>query len=197
MSDPTQTSLGADASQDEIEADIAATRARLAASVDALADKMDVKTQAKDKVADVKAQAADKVTEVKDTAQAKVVGARVAAQEKIAGLRATAQEKIAGLRATAQDKLSEVKATAQDKVGRPSPAPTGIPTTPVTVAGPSDSAPRSRAAGPLPGSVKDQLVSASQQLWTRVRALPLVGQVAAGAAPLLAAVLLVERRKRD
>jgi hypothetical protein len=189
MSDPTQAPLGADASQDEIEADIAATRARLAESVDALADKMDVKTQAKDKVADVKAQAADKVTEVRNTAQAKVVGAKVAAQEKFADLKATAQ-----------DKFSDVKATAQDKVGRSSssssPTPTGIPTSPVTVAGPTDAAP-SRAAGPVPGGTKDQLVATSQQLWTRVKALPLVGQIAAGAVPLLVAVLLVERRKKD
>lgn len=187
MSDPTQAPLGADASQDEIEADIAATRARLAESVDALADKMDVKAQAKDKVADVKAQAADKVTEVRNTAQAKVVGAKVAAQEKFADLRATAQ-----------DKFSDVRATAQDKVGRSSssPTPTGIPTSPVTVAGPTDAAP-SRAAGPVPGGARDQLVSTSQQLWTRVKALPLVGQIAAGAVPLLVAVLLVERRKKD
>jgi hypothetical protein len=187
MSDPTQAPLGADASQDEIEADIAATRARLAESVDALADKMDVKAQAKDKVADVKAQAADKVTEVRNTAQAKVVGAKVAAQEKFADLKATAQ-----------DKFSDVKATAQDKVGRSSssPTPTGIPTSPVTVAGPTGGAP-SRAAGPVPSGAKDQLVSTSQQLWTRVKALPLVGQIAAGAVPLLVAVLLVERRKKD
>lgn len=187
MSDPTQAPLGADASQDEIEADIAATRARLAESVDALADKMDVKAQAKDKVADVKAQAADRVTEVRNTAQAKVVGAKVAAQEKFADLKATAQ-----------DKFSDAKAAAQDKVGRSSssPTPTGIPTSPVTVAGPNGAAP-SRAAGPVPGGARDQLVSTSQQLWTRVKALPLVGQIAAGAVPLLVAVLLVERRKKD
>lgn len=196
MSDPTQPPLAADASQDEIEADIAATRARLAESVDALADKMDVKAQAKDKVADVKAQASDKVTEVKNTATAKVVGVKIAAQEKLAG----------------------IKASVQDKVGHsPSTtATTGIPPASVTVAGPartvpSSTGPRStgpsgtgpistgpsRAAGPVPGGAKGRLVDTSQQVWTQVKALPLVGQVAAGAVPLLAAVLLIERRKKD
>ena len=189
MSDPTQPPLAADASQDEIEADIAATRARLAESVDALADKMDVKAQAKEKVADVKAQATGKVSEVKNTAQAKVVGAATAAQVKIADLRTTAQDKISGVKATASDKLGRSSTTS-------SATPTGIPTTPVTVAGPGSAAP-SRAAGPVPGGAKEQLLRTSSQAWTQVKALPLVGQIAAGAVPLLVAVLLIERRGRD
>ena len=58
-----------DRTVDEIEADIAETRNRLADSVDALAAKVDVKAQAKEKVGEVKAQAKDKVDEA--TARAK------------------------------------------------------------------------------------------------------------------------------
>ena len=58
-----------DRTADEIEADIAVTRDRLAESVDALAAKVDVKAQAKEKVGEVKAQAKDKVDEA--TARAK------------------------------------------------------------------------------------------------------------------------------
>ena len=50
MSQPTPSAPGPDASQAEIEADIAKTRARLADSVDALADKVNVKARAQEKV---------------------------------------------------------------------------------------------------------------------------------------------------
>ena len=83
MTEPVSPPPGADASPEEIEADIAATRARLAGSVDALADKVDVKAQAQHKVDDVKAQAQAKVAEVKATAQEKVSGARTTAQEQV------------------------------------------------------------------------------------------------------------------
>ena len=52
-----------DRTADEIEADIAETRERLAESVDALAAKVDVKAQAKEKVGEAKAQAKEKVDE--------------------------------------------------------------------------------------------------------------------------------------
>ena len=52
-----------DRTADEIEADIAETRDRLAESVDALAAKVDVKAQAKEKVGEAKAQAKEKVDE--------------------------------------------------------------------------------------------------------------------------------------
>ena len=71
MSEPTvQTGPGPDATADEIAADIARTRARLAGNVDALADKLDVKARAQDRVDDVKATAQAKVDEVKASAQA-------------------------------------------------------------------------------------------------------------------------------
>ena len=58
-----------DRTADEIEADIAETRDRLAESVDALAAKVDVKAQAREKVDEAKAQAKEKVDEA--TARAK------------------------------------------------------------------------------------------------------------------------------
>lgn len=94
MTEPVQPPLGADATPEEIEADLAATRARIVGNVDALADKVDVKAQAQHKVDDVKAQASAKVAEVKATAQEKVAGA----QEKVAGAQAkvtaTTQEQV-------------------------------------------------------------------------------------------------------
>jgi hypothetical protein len=70
MSDTTNDTRPADdRTADEIEADIAKTRDRLAESVDALAAKVDVKAQAKEKVDEAKAQAKEKVDEV--TARAK------------------------------------------------------------------------------------------------------------------------------
>ena len=50
MSQPTQSPPGPDASPDEIEADIARRRARLADSVDALAERLDVKARVQEKV---------------------------------------------------------------------------------------------------------------------------------------------------
>ena len=49
---------------DQIEAEIAETRDHLAASVDQLAAKLDVKTQAQDKIAETKAQAQEKISDV-------------------------------------------------------------------------------------------------------------------------------------
>jgi hypothetical protein len=54
MSQTTPAGPGPHATPEEIEAHLAATRARLADRVDALADKVDVKTRAQDKVEDVK-----------------------------------------------------------------------------------------------------------------------------------------------
>jgi UDP-3-O-[3-hydroxymyristoyl] glucosamine N-acyltransferase len=82
MSEPTQSPPGPDASPDEIEADIAQTRARLADSVDALADKVNVKARAQEKVDDVKTTAQAKVNEVKATAQAKAEEVLATAQAK-------------------------------------------------------------------------------------------------------------------
>ena len=70
-----------DASADEIEADIAATRERLAESVDALADKVNVKARAQDKVDQTKQQAREKVDETKQQAQEKVDQAKAKGTE--------------------------------------------------------------------------------------------------------------------
>ncbi len=58
-----------DASADEIEADIAATRERLTDSVDALADKANVKAQAERKVDETKEQARAQAQQLVDQAK--------------------------------------------------------------------------------------------------------------------------------
>ena len=72
----SQPDLPKDATAEEIEADIAATRARLSESVDALADKVDVKGQAQRKVAEGKAQAAEKIGQAKAQASDTVGAAK-------------------------------------------------------------------------------------------------------------------------
>ena len=84
MSQPTQSPPGPDASPDEIEADIARRRARLADSVDALAERLDVKARAQEKVEDVKATAQAKASDVKATAQAKAQDLLATAQAQAA-----------------------------------------------------------------------------------------------------------------
>ena len=78
MSVPTPP--GPDATPAEIEAHIAATRARLTGSIDVLAERVDVKARAQEKVEEAKSAAQAKVEEAKTAAQAKVADARVAAQ---------------------------------------------------------------------------------------------------------------------
>jgi uncharacterized protein YhaN len=58
-----------DASVEDIEADIAATRERLAESVDALADKVNVKARAQEKADQTKQQAKDKLDQAKTKSQ--------------------------------------------------------------------------------------------------------------------------------
>jgi uncharacterized protein YhaN len=58
-----------DASAEEIEADIAATRERLAESVDALADKVNVKARAQEKAQQTKDQAKEKLDQAKTKGQ--------------------------------------------------------------------------------------------------------------------------------
>lgn len=70
MSQTTPAGPGPDATPEEIEADIAATRARLADNVDALADKVDVKARAQDKVEDVKVAAQARAEEGKEKLRA-------------------------------------------------------------------------------------------------------------------------------
>ena len=67
---------GPDASPEEIEAHVAATRTRLAGSIDLLADRVDVKARAQEKVDEAKTAAQAKVSDVKATAQAKAAEGR-------------------------------------------------------------------------------------------------------------------------
>ena len=107
MSQSTQSPPGPDASPDEIEADIARTRARLADSVDALADKVNVKARAQ-----------EKVDEVKTTAQAKVADAKATAQAKVEDVRTTAQARAA----VGRDKILEGAARRQPTGSSPAAA---------------------------------------------------------------------------
>ncbi len=80
-----------DASAEEIEADIAATRERLAESVDALADKVNVKARAEEKVEYTKEQVRDVL------GQAKAKGENALGQAKATGENALGQAKRAPL----------------------------------------------------------------------------------------------------
>ena len=91
MSEPTQPGPGPDATPEEIEADIAATRARLAGNVDALADKVDVKARAQDKVEDVKVAAQARAEESKE----KVLAGSRQVAERYQGLPRPAQIAVA------------------------------------------------------------------------------------------------------
>ena len=75
------TPPGKDASVEEIEADIAATRERLAESVDALADKANVKARAQEKAEQTKEQAKEKLGEAKEQAQEKLGEAKTKGQD--------------------------------------------------------------------------------------------------------------------
>jgi hypothetical protein len=69
-----------EASADEIEADIAATRERLAESVDALADKVNVKARAQEKADQTKDQAKEKLGQAKSKGQELIGRARHASR---------------------------------------------------------------------------------------------------------------------
>ena len=72
-----------DASPEEIEADIVATRERLAESVDALADKVNVKARAQEKVDQTKRQARDKVDETRQQVREKVGATKQQTRQKV------------------------------------------------------------------------------------------------------------------
>ena len=71
-----------DASAAEIEADIQATRERLAESVDALADKVNVKARAQEKVDQTKQQAREKVDETRQQVRDKADQTRQQVRDK-------------------------------------------------------------------------------------------------------------------
>ena len=77
---PKSASGGEERSPEQIEAEIAATREELGETVAELADKADVKKQAKKKVAETKAKATAKSEELKEKATAQTE----AAKEKVA-----------------------------------------------------------------------------------------------------------------
>lgn len=66
--DPNRPEPGPDASIDEIQADVEQTRNELGQTVEALADKLDVKERAKDKVAETKEQAVAKADALRHSA---------------------------------------------------------------------------------------------------------------------------------
>lgn len=70
----------ADASVEEIEADIAATRERLADSVDALADKVNVKARAQEKANQTKEQAREKLDHARSSGRQLLGHAREASR---------------------------------------------------------------------------------------------------------------------
>ena len=74
------TAIGKDASVEEIEADMAATRERLADSVDALADKVNVKARAQEKAEQTKEQAKEKLDEARTKGQDLLSQAREASR---------------------------------------------------------------------------------------------------------------------
>ena len=74
------TPPGKDVSVEDIEADIAATRQRLAESVDALADKVNVKARAQEKAEQTKEQAREKLDEARTKGQDLLSQAREASR---------------------------------------------------------------------------------------------------------------------
>jgi hypothetical protein len=64
--DPSRPEPGPDAGIEEIEADVEQTRQELGETVEALADKLDVKGRAKDKAAETKEHVIEKANEAKD-----------------------------------------------------------------------------------------------------------------------------------
>jgi hypothetical protein len=66
--DPNRPEPGPDAGIDEIQADVERTRNELGQTVEALADKLDVKERAKEKAAETKQQVAEKADALRHTA---------------------------------------------------------------------------------------------------------------------------------
>jgi Protein of unknown function (DUF3618) len=72
---------GPDASVDELQADIEATRAELGETVEALSAKADIPGRAKQKVADTQATITEKATHAKDAVAEKAIHAKDAARD--------------------------------------------------------------------------------------------------------------------
>lgn len=78
---PEHPAPGKDASPDEIEADIERTRAELGDTVDALAQKADVKAQARNKVQDIKSGAEERARSARASGEQMAVRAKDAATD--------------------------------------------------------------------------------------------------------------------
>jgi hypothetical protein len=74
---------GPDASVDELQADIEATRAELGETVEALSAKADIPGRAKQKVADTQATVTEKATHAKDAVAEKTHAAQSAARDAV------------------------------------------------------------------------------------------------------------------
>lgn len=115
MTEPTLPPEPAkDATADELEADIAATRQQLGETIDALEEKLDVSAQAKRKVDQTKSQLADKVNATK---------ARVS--DKVTAVRTQVTDKVGNTKAQVSDKVNQTQAKMTGKYG-------GATTEPVT-----------------------------------------------------------------
>jgi regulator of protease activity HflC (stomatin/prohibitin superfamily) len=113
MTEATQPDLPKDATAEQIEADIIATRARLSESVDALADKVDVKGQAQRKVADTKAQATEKVNHAKVQAEELVGQAKAQASDTVGA----AKEQVVSTSQTLLDRFKAASRPVQVSIG--------------------------------------------------------------------------------
>lgn len=96
MTEPTLPPEPAkDATADELEADIAATRHQLGETIDALEDKLDVSAQAKRKVDQTKAELANKVNTAKSQLTSKVTAVRTQVTDKVSQTKTQVTDKVA------------------------------------------------------------------------------------------------------
>ena len=158
---------------DEIAAEIEATRARLADSVDALTDKLDVKAQAKEKVQDAKADVRAKVRSTTEDVKAKVRSTTEDVKAKVRGTTGSVQTKLA--RPQQDD-----PATLVNRTQVPTEGATGVP---------------GQRAGLQGGA--DRLVAGSRSLLDRFLTAPLPVQAAVVAVPVALLTTVIVRRARS
>lgn len=101
-----------DATADELEADIAATREQLSETIDALEDKLNVSAQARRKVDQTKTQLSDKVNARKAEVTTKVVQTKTQLSDKIAQTRGQVADTVAQTKA----RFTNAKSTASEPV---------------------------------------------------------------------------------
>lgn len=144
MTEPTLPPEPAkDATADELEGDIAATRKQLGETIDALEDELNVSAQAKRKVEQTKTQLADRANSTKTQATNKIAAVRTQVAGKAAQSKAQVTDKVAQSKAQVLDKVAQTKAKV---TGKKPDATTGEPVTDTVYpaeAGATDSSPRS------------------------------------------------------